>query len=149
VGKIAARAGIPIARVEQVLTMVQETTSLDAPISEDGDATLGDLIEATEAVDPHAAVEASALQRFVSEALAELPPREQRILCMRFGIGGMAEHTLEEVGKVFGVTRERIRQIEAKALEKLRHPSRARRLSLIVDRRSNCWRAVGSCAFND
>jgi RNA polymerase primary sigma factor len=95
---------------------------------------LGDLIEATNTVDPHAAVEASDLQRFVTEALEELPAREQRILRMRFGIGGSAEHTLEEVGKVFGLTRERIRQIEAKALEKLRHPSRSRVLAAFVER---------------
>jgi RNA polymerase primary sigma factor len=125
---IAARVGVPVARVEQVLSMVQEPTSLDLPIGEDGDATLGDLIKAPNAVDPHAAAEASALTEFVAEALAELTPREQRILSMRFGIGGAGEHTLEEVGKVFGVTRERIRQIEAKALAKLREPKRARKL---------------------
>jgi RNA polymerase primary sigma factor len=126
--EIATRTGIPIARVEQVLSMVQEPTSLDLPIGEDGDATLGDLIAAPDSVDPHAAAEASALATFVTEALAELTPREQHILRMRFGIGGAGDHTLEEVGKVFGVTRERIRQIEAKALEKLRHPTRARKL---------------------
>jgi RNA polymerase primary sigma factor len=125
---IAARVGVPVARVEQVLSMVQEPTSLDLPIGEDGDATLGDLIKAPDAVDPHAAAEASALTGFVAEALAELTEREQRILSMRFGIGGAGEHTLEEVGKVFGVTRERIRQIEAKALAKLREPKRARKL---------------------
>ena len=126
--EIAARVGVPVARVEQVLSMVQEPTSLDLPIGEDGDTTLGDLIKAPNAVDPHAAAEASALTEFVAEALAELTPREQRILSMRFGIGGAGEHTLEEVGKVFGVTRERIRQIEAKALAKLREPARARKL---------------------
>jgi RNA polymerase primary sigma factor len=125
---IAARVGVPVARVEQVLSMVQEPTSLDLPIGEDGDVTLGDLIKAPNAVDPHAAAEASALTEFVAEALADLTPREQRILSMRFGIGGAGEHTLEEVGKVFGVTRERIRQIEAKALAKLREPKRARKL---------------------
>ena len=130
---IAARVGIPAARVEQVLSMVQEPTSLDLPIGEDGDATLGDLIKAPDAVDPHAAVEASMLAEFVTEALAELTPREQRILCMRFGIGGAGEHTLEEVGKVFGVTRERIRQIEAKALAKLRDPDRARKLMTFAE----------------
>ena len=114
--------------------MVQQPTSLDVPIGEDGDATLGDLIEAPDAVDPHAVAEASELQRSIAEALAELTPREQRILRMRFGIGGTADHTLEEVGREFGVTRERIRQIEAKALEKLRHPHRARKLAGFVDR---------------
>jgi len=126
--EIAARAGMPVARVEQVLSMVQEPASLDLPVGEDGDTTLGDLIAAPNAIDPQAAAEASALSSSVSEALAELTPREQRILRMRFGIGDARDHTLEEVGQVFGVTRERIRQIEAKALEKLRHPSRARKL---------------------
>jgi RNA polymerase primary sigma factor len=133
-GEIAARSGIPLARVEQVLSLVQEPTSLDIPIGEDGDATLGDLIEATDAVDPHAAAEASALRRALAEALAELTPREQRILRMRFGMDGAADLTLEEVGREFNVTRERIRQIEAKALEKLRHPLRARKLASFVDR---------------
>jgi RNA polymerase primary sigma factor len=132
--EIAARSGIPLARVEQVLSLVQEPTSLDIPIGEDGDATLGDLIEATDAVDPHAAAEASALRRALAEALAELTPREQRILRMRFGMDGAADLTLEEVGREFNVTRERIRQIEAKALEKLRHPLRARKLASFVDR---------------
>jgi RNA polymerase primary sigma factor len=127
-GELAARAGMPTARVEQVLTMVQEPTSLDVPIGEDGDATLGDLIEAPDAVDPQAAAEAGALARSLTEALAELTPREQRILRMRFGIDSARDHTLEEVGKVFGVTRERIRQIEAKALEKLRESGLADKL---------------------
>jgi RNA polymerase primary sigma factor len=128
-GEIAARSGIPAARVEQVLSLVQEPTSLDVPIGEDGDATLGDLIKAPDAVDPHAAAEASALRRIIAQALGELTPREQRILILRFGIGAASEHTLEEVGKMFGVTRERIRQIEAKALEKLRHLNHARTLA--------------------
>jgi RNA polymerase primary sigma factor len=127
-GEIASRTGIPAARVEQVLSLVQQPTSLDLPIGEDGDATLGDLIAAPDAVDPQAAAEASALSEFVAEALEGLTPREQRILRMRFGLGGEEDHTLEEVGQVFGVTRERIRQIEAKALEKLRDPARARKL---------------------
>jgi RNA polymerase primary sigma factor len=131
--EIAARTGMPVARVEQVLSMVQEPTSLDVPVGEDGDTTLGELIVAPDAVDPHAATEASMLAEFVTEALAGLTPREQRILRMRFGIGDAAEHTLEEVGQVFGVTRERIRQIEAKALEKLRDPARARKLITFAD----------------
>jgi len=129
---IAARIGLPIARVEQVLSMVQEPTSLDAPVGEDGDATLCDLIKAPDTVDPQAAAEASALQKIVGEALADLTPREQRILRMRFGIG-TTDHTLEEIGKEFGVTRERIRQIEAKALEKLRDPARSRKLATFID----------------
>jgi RNA polymerase primary sigma factor len=131
--EIAARTGMPIARVEQVLSLVQEPTSLDLPIGEDGDATLGDLIESKNTVDPQAAAEASALARSVTEALAELTPREQRILRMRFGIGDSRDHTLEEVGQVFGVTRERIRQIEAKALEKLRGNSGAHKLATFAE----------------
>ncbi len=131
--EIATRTGIPIARVEQVLSMVREPTSLDLPVGEDGDTTLGELIEAPNAVDPQAAVEASSLQELVGEALSALTPREQHILRMRFGIGGATDHTLEEIGQMFGVTRERIRQIEAKALEKLRHPSRGHKLATFVD----------------
>jgi RNA polymerase primary sigma factor len=131
--EIAARVGIPTARVEQVMAMVQEPASLDLPIGEDGDATLGDLIAAPDTVNPHGAAEASALAESLSEALAQLNPREQRILRMRFGIGDADDHTLEEVGKVFGVTRERIRQIEAKALAKLRQPTHARKLTTFLD----------------
>jgi RNA polymerase primary sigma factor len=131
--EIAARSGIPTGQVEQVLSLVQEPASLDVPIGEDGDATLGDLIEATDAVNPHSAVEATALGKVVADALSGLTPREERILRMRFGLGGMTDHTLEEVGKTFGVTRERIRQIEAKALEKLRHPTRAGKLKTFSD----------------
>jgi RNA polymerase primary sigma factor len=130
--EIAARSGMSVTRVEQVLSMVQEPTSLDAPVGEDGDAILGDLIKAPDTVDPQAAAEVSALQRMVGEALADLTPREQRVLRMRFGIGGATDHTLEEIGKEFGVTRERIRQIEAKALEKLRYVPSAPKLSTFV-----------------
>jgi len=126
---IARRTGIAIARIEQVLSMVQQPTSLDLPIGEDGDATLGDLIAAPDAIDPHSAAESSDLKDVVLEAISGLTPREERILRMRFGIGGMDEHTLEEVGQIFGVTRERIRQIEARALMKLREASPDGRLA--------------------
>jgi RNA polymerase primary sigma factor len=126
--EIATRTGIAIARIEQVLSMVQQPTSLDLPIGEDGDATLGDLIAAPDVIDPHTAAETSDLKDVVIEAISGLTPREERILRMRFGIGGMDEHTLEEVGQIFGVTRERIRQIEARALMKLREQSPAGRL---------------------
>lgn len=102
--------------------MMQEPTSLDLPIGEDGDATLGDLIEASDAVDSHAVAEACALKAAIAKVLRELTPREQCILGMRFGIGGTTEHTLEEIGKMFGLTPERIRQMEAKALAELRQP---------------------------
>jgi RNA polymerase primary sigma factor len=130
--EIAARAGLGKAQVEQALSLVQEPASLDIPIGEDGDATLGDLIEAPDAVNPHAAAEATALRDCVVEALAGLTPREERILRMRFGIG-MPDQTLEQVGKTFGVTRERIRQIEAKALQKLRIPTRAQKLRTFAE----------------
>ncbi|HEU0017446.1 MAG TPA: sigma-70 family RNA polymerase sigma factor [Methyloceanibacter sp.] len=127
VDEIVTSSGIAKAHVEQALSLVQDPTSLDVPIGEDGDATLADLLEAPDAVNPHVAAEAAALRDCVAEALAQLAPREQRILRMRFGIG-MREHTLEQVGKTLGVTRERIRQIEAKALQKLSHPARAGKL---------------------
>lgn len=130
---IAARMRLPVGRIERVLSLVQQPTSLDAPVGEDGDATLGDLIKAPDAVDPQAAAEASVLRDIVGEALADLTPREQRILRMRFGIGDTADHTLEEIGKEFGVTRERIRQIEAKALEKLRDPVRSHKLATFIE----------------
>lgn len=130
--EIAQRSGVAKAQVEQALSLVQDPTSLDIPIGEDGDATLADLIEAPDAINPHAAAEARALRDCVVEALSELTPREERVLRMRFGIG-MADHTLEQIGNLFGVTRERIRQIEAKALEKLSRTGRARKLATFAE----------------
>jgi RNA polymerase primary sigma factor len=130
--EIAASSGIGKTQVEQALSLVSEPTSLDVPIGEDGDATLADFLEAPDAVNPHAAAEAALLHDCVAEALAQLTPREERILRMRFGIG-MADHTLEQIGNAFGVTRERIRQIEAKALQKIGHPARARKLASFVE----------------
>jgi RNA polymerase primary sigma factor len=126
--EIAARVAMSAARVEKALSLVRDPVSLDVAVGEDGDATLGDLVEAPDAVDPHAVAEASAMKQSLAEALSGLSEREQRILRMRFGIGGTAEHTLAEVGVVFGLTRERIRQIEASALAKLRQPHRGRKL---------------------
>ncbi len=131
--EIAARSGISVSQVERSLTLVREPASLDAPVGEDGDATLADMIEAVDGVDPHAAAEATALRDSIAEALADLTPREQRIVQMRFGIGGAGEQTLEEIGKVFGVTRERIRQIEAKALERLRDSPKSHKLLTFVE----------------
>jgi RNA polymerase primary sigma factor len=131
--EIAAHSGIAKARVEQALSLVQDPTSLDIPIGEDGDVTLADIIEAPDAVNPHTAAEAAALRECVAEVLAELTPREERILRMRFGIG-IPDHTLEQVSKTFGVTRERIRQIEAKALQKLSHSAMARKLLTFTER---------------
>jgi RNA polymerase primary sigma factor len=132
-GEIATRTGIPLPQVERALTTVPEPISLDAPVGEDGDATMADLIEAPDQDNPLAAAAAGELGKLVAEALADLTPREQRILRMRFGLGGASEHTLQEVGETFGVTRERIRQIEAKALEKLRRPDRSRKLRTFVE----------------
>jgi RNA polymerase primary sigma factor len=131
--EVAARTGLSDTRVDQVLSMVQEPISLDVPVGEDGDATLGDLIATVDGPDPHAAAEASALQSAVAEAIGDLTPREQRVLRLRFGLGGAGDHTLEEIGKEFGVTRERIRQIEMKALEKLRRRSPSRKLAAFLD----------------
>jgi RNA polymerase primary sigma factor len=131
--EVAARTGLSDTRVDQVLSMVQEPISLDVPVGEDGDATLGDLIATVDGPDPHAAAEASALQSAVAEAIGDLTPREQRVLRLRFGLGGAGDHTLEEIGKEFGVTRERIRQIEMKALEKLRKRSPSRKLAAFLD----------------
>lgn len=131
--EVAARTGLSATRVDQVLSMVQEPISLDVPVGEDGDTTLGDLIATVDGPDPHAAAEASALQSAVAEAIDDLTPREQRVLRLRFGLGGAGDHTLEEIGKEFGVTRERIRQIEMKALEKLRRRGPARKLSAFLD----------------
>jgi RNA polymerase primary sigma factor len=126
--EIATSVAMPAARVERAMSLVREPVSLDVPVGEDGEATLGDLIEAPDAVDPHAVAEASALRQSLAESLSTLSEREQSILRMRFGIGGTAEHTLAEVGEAFGLTRERIRQIEAAALAKLRQPHRGRKL---------------------
>jgi RNA polymerase primary sigma factor len=131
--EVAARTGLSDTRVDQVLSMVQEPISLDVPVGEDGDATLGDLIATVDGPDPHAAAEASALQSAVAEAIGDLTPREQRVLRLRFGLGGAGDHTLEEIGKEFGVTRERIRQIEMKALEKLRKRSPSRKLAAFLE----------------
>jgi RNA polymerase primary sigma factor len=130
--ELAGLCGLPVSQIMKVLSLVRDPTSLDAPVGEDGDATLGDMIEAPDAVDPHAVAEANALQRALASAIADLAPREQRILQLRFGLGGASEQTLEEVGKEFGVTRERIRQLEAKALGKLRQPSSARKLRVFA-----------------
>jgi RNA polymerase primary sigma factor len=131
--EVALRTGVPLAHVERAQSLVAEPISLDMPIGEDGDATLGDLIEATDMVSPHGAVEARLLEQLVSGALGGLTQREAEILRMRFGIGGMSEHTLEDVGKKYRLTRERIRQIEAKALQKLRRSDHSRKLAAFAN----------------
>jgi RNA polymerase primary sigma factor len=132
--ELAERLGMPLEKVRQVLKLVREPLSLDMPLGDEEDAgRLGDMVEDEHTTSPiGSAIEAS-LRRVTTETLACLTPREEHIVRMRFGIGLTNDHTLEEVGKRFSVTRERIRQIEAKALRKLAHPSRSRRLRSFLD----------------
>ncbi|MFK5926053.1 MAG: RNA polymerase sigma factor RpoD [Desulfuromusa sp.] len=126
--EIADRMDLPLDKVRRVLKIAKEPISLETPIGEEEDSSLGDFIEDKGVVSPLEAVLKGNLSDQTSRVLASLTPREEKVLRMRFGIGEKSDHTLEEVGQDFNVTRERIRQIEAKALRKLRHPSRAKRL---------------------
>ena len=131
--EIAKRMDIPVAKVRKVLKIAQEPISLETPIGEEEDSHLGDFIEDRQAVSPSDAVISVNLKDYTSQVLRTLTPREERVIKMRFGLGDGSEHTLEEVGQSFQVTRERIRQIEAKALRKLRHPSRSRKLRAFIE----------------
>ena len=126
--EIAERMELPLEKVRKVLKIAKEPISLETPIGEEEDSHLGDFIEDKNAVSPAEAVINTNLADQTRRVLATLTPREEKVLRMRFGIGEASDHTLEEVGQDFSVTRERIRQIEAKALRKLRHPSRSKRL---------------------
>jgi RNA polymerase primary sigma factor len=132
--EIASRMDISVEKVRKVIKIAKEPISLETPIGEDADSYLGDFIEDKRVVLPSDAVENLNLQEQTRRVLATLTPREEKVLRMRFGIGERSDHTLEEVGKNFDVTRERIRQIEAKALRKLRHPSRLKKLKGFVDK---------------
>ncbi len=131
--EIAKRMDIPVAKVRKVLKIAQEPISLETPIGEEEDSHLGDFIEDHMAVSPSDAVISVNLKDYTAQVLRTLTPREERVIKMRFGLEDGSEHTLEEVGQSFQVTRERIRQIEAKALRKLRHPSRSRKLRAFLD----------------
>ena len=132
--EIAKKMDIPVSKVRKVLKIAQEPISLETPIGEEEDSHLGDFIEDKSILNPADAVVASNLREITDEVLATLTPREEKVIKMRFGLGTTgSEHTLEEVGQHFAVTRERIRQIEAKALRKLRHPSRSRKLKAFLD----------------
>ena len=131
--EIADKMDMPVEKVRKVLKIAKEPISLETPIGEEQDSSLGDFIADEEAVNPSEAVVNSNLSDQTRKVLSTLTPREEKVLRMRFGIGGKSDHTLEEVGQDFNVTRERIRQIEAKALKKLRHPSRAKQLESFVD----------------
>jgi RNA polymerase primary sigma factor len=124
--EMAKKLGMPPEKVRKVLKIAKEPFSLETPIGDEGDSHLGDLIEDKNAVLPIDAVIQSNLRETTARVLASLTPREERILRMRFGIGMNDDHTLQDVGQKFSVTRERIRQIEAKALRKLKHPTRSR-----------------------
>ena len=131
--EIAKRMDIPVAKVQNVRKVAQQPISLETPIGEEEDSHLGDFIEDRQEISPAEAVINLNLKEQTENVLRTLTPREEKVIKMRFGVGDGSEHTLEEVGQDFAVTRERIRQIEAKALRKLRHPSRSRRLRAFFD----------------
>ena len=130
---LAERLSMPLEKVRKVMKIAKEPISLETPIGDEEDSHLGDFIEDKNAVIPVDAAIQSNLKETVTRVLASLTPREERVLRMRFGIGMNTDHTLEEVGQQFSVTRERIRQIEAKALRKLKHPSRSRKMRSFLD----------------
>ena len=134
--EIAKRMDIPVGKVRKVLKIAQEPISLETPIGEEEDSHLGDFIEDKNVVSPADAVINLNLKEQTNSVLKSLTPREEQVIKMRFGVGDGSEHTLEEVGQNFAVTRERIRQIEAKALRKLRHPSRSRKLKAFLEDRN-------------
>jgi RNA polymerase primary sigma factor len=131
--ELAERLSMPLDKVRKVLKIAKEPISLETPIGDEEDSHLGDFIEDKNAVIPVEAAIHANLKETVTRVLASLTPREERVLRMRFGIGMNTDHTLEEVGQQFSVTRERIRQIEAKALRKLKHPSRSRKMKSFLD----------------
>ncbi|MFT9066835.1 MAG: RNA polymerase sigma factor RpoD [Acetobacter syzygii] len=131
--ELAEKLGMPLEKVRKVLKIAKEPISLETPIGDEEDSHLGDFIEDKSAVIPLDAAIQTNLREATTRVLASLTPREERVLRMRFGIGMNTDHTLEEVGQQFNVTRERIRQIEAKALRKLKHPSRSRKLRSFLD----------------
>jgi RNA polymerase primary sigma factor len=131
--ELAEKLGMPLEKVRKVLKIAKEPISLETPIGDEEDSHLGDFIEDKNAIIPLDAAIQSNLREATTRVLSSLTPREERVLRMRFGIGMNTDHTLEEVGQQFNVTRERIRQIEAKALRKLKHPSRSRKLRSFLD----------------
>jgi RNA polymerase primary sigma factor len=131
--ELAEKLGMPLEKVRKTLKIAREPLSLETPIGDEGDSHLGDLIEDKNAILPIDAMIQSNLRETTTRLLASLTPREERIVRMRFGLGMNSDHTLEQVGQQFSVTRERIRQIEAKAIRKLKHPSRSRELRSFLD----------------
>jgi RNA polymerase primary sigma factor len=135
--ELAANLGMPVEKVRKVLKIYSEPVSLETPVGDEEGSYLGDFIEDKTALQPIEAAIQSNLRETTTEMLGTLTPREERVVRMRYGIGIKNDHTLEEVGKEFGVTRERIRQMEAKSLQKLRHPSRSRLLGAFRGRRGH------------
>ena len=135
--EIAQRMDIPVSKVRKVLKIAQEPISLETPIGEEEDSHLGDFIEDSERRLAGRGGDQPEPQGADRRVLKTLTPREEKVIKLRFGIGDGSEHTLEEVGQDFDVTRERIRQIEAKALRKLRHPSRSRKLKAFLEGRTS------------
>lgn len=131
--ELAAKMGLPEDKIRKVMKIAKEPISLETPVGDDDDSHLGDFIEDSSIVVPSDAATSESLKTAINQVLDEMPPREAQVLRMRFGIGMPSDHTLEEVGRQFGVTRERIRQIEAKALRKLRHPCRSQGLRGFLD----------------
>ncbi len=130
--ELSKKLCIPLEKIRKIMKIAKDPVSLENPIGDDDESTVSDFIEDTNAVLPIDAAIASNLKNLTTKALATLTPREERVLRMRFGVGMRTDHTLEEVGKQFSVTRERIRQIEAKALKKLKHPIRSKKLKLFL-----------------
>ena len=131
--ELAKKLAMPLEKVRKVLKIAKEPISLETPVGDEDDSHLGDFIEDKLAVQPLEAAIHANLRETTTRILASLTPREERVLRMRFGIGMNTDHTLEEVGQQFSVTRERIRQIEAKALRKLKHPTRSRKLRSFLE----------------
>ena len=131
--ELAAKLNMPVEKVRKVMKIAKEPISLETPVGDEEDSHLGDFIEDKTTIQPLDAAIQSNLRQACSSVLATLTPREERVLRMRFGIGMTSDHTLEEVGQQFSVTRERIRQIEAKALRKLKHPSRSKKLRTFLE----------------
>jgi RNA polymerase primary sigma factor len=131
--ELGKKLGMPLEKVRKVLQIVKEPLSLEMPIGDEEDSHLGDLIEDKNGILPIDAMIQSNLRETTTRVLASLTPREERIVRMRFGLGMNSDHTLAEVGQQFSLTRERIRQIEAKAIRKLKHPSRSKMLRTFLD----------------
>ena len=131
--ELSERLSMPLDKVRKVMKIAKEPISLETPIGDEEDSHLGDFIKDENAIIPVEAAIGSNLRETTTRVLSSLTAREERVLRMRFGIGMNTDHTLEEVGQQFNVTRERIRQIEAKALRKLKHPSRSRKLRSFMD----------------